>query len=187
MRLSVRGLSLSAGILLAAVVFVVTLARLCVGGGGHMGLLAAMYPGYNVGTPAASSAWHTISPAEPSSAPCSPGSTTSSASKHSRSVALPRQFVDEVLSLASPDAAGNLNRRVAQSLRESVARRKALALETAMARMAADPAIRQECAAIAAPCWSSRWTQSTASRWSSPSWWGRMPPTSLVTTPRTSA
>jgi hypothetical protein len=67
-----------------------------------------------------------------------------------RSVALPRQLVDEVLSLAPPEAAGNLNRLVAQSLREFVARRKALALEAAMARMAADPAIRKECAVIAA-------------------------------------
>ena len=66
-----------------------------------------------------------------------------------RSVALPRQLVDEVLSLAPPDAAGNLNRLVAESLREFVARRKALALEAAMARMAADPAIQAECAAIA--------------------------------------
>jgi hypothetical protein len=67
-----------------------------------------------------------------------------------RSVALPRQLVDEVLSLAPPEAAGNLNRLVAESLREFVARRKALALEAAVARMAADPAIRKECAAIAA-------------------------------------
>lgn len=67
-----------------------------------------------------------------------------------RSVALPRQLVDEVLSLAPPEAAGNLNRVVTESLREFVARRKALALEAAMARMAADPAIRRECAAIAA-------------------------------------
>ena len=67
-----------------------------------------------------------------------------------RSVALPRQLVDEVLSLAPPEAAGNLNRLVAQSLREFVARRKALALEAAMALMAADPAIRKECAVIAA-------------------------------------
>ncbi len=67
-----------------------------------------------------------------------------------RSVALPRQLVDEVLSVAPPEAVGNLNRLVAQSLREFVARRKTLALEAAMARMAADPAIRKECAAITA-------------------------------------
>jgi hypothetical protein len=67
-----------------------------------------------------------------------------------RSVALPRQLVDEVLSLASPDSAGNLNRLVVQSLREFIAHRKALALDAAMAEMAADPAIRRECASIAA-------------------------------------
>ena len=62
---------------------------------------------------------------------------------------MPRQLIDEVLSVAPPEAAGNLNRLVAESLREFVARRKALALEAAMAAMAADPAIRAECAAIA--------------------------------------
>lgn len=66
-----------------------------------------------------------------------------------RSVALPRQLVDEVLSLAPPDSAGNLSRLVTQSLREFVARRKALALDAAMAEMGADPAIRRECATIA--------------------------------------
>ena len=48
MTLSVRGLSLSAGILLAATVFVTTVTRLWMGGGGHVGLLAAVYPGYKV-------------------------------------------------------------------------------------------------------------------------------------------
>jgi hypothetical protein len=67
-----------------------------------------------------------------------------------RSVALPRQLVDEVLSLAPPEAAGNLNRLVAESLREFVARRKARVFESAMADMASDPAIRKESAAIAA-------------------------------------
>lgn len=67
-----------------------------------------------------------------------------------RSVALPRQLVEEVLSVAPPEAAANLNRLVAESLREFVARRRALAFEKAMAQMAADPAIRNECAAISA-------------------------------------
>jgi hypothetical protein len=67
-----------------------------------------------------------------------------------RSVALPRQLVDEVLSLAPPDAAGNLNRLVSESLREFVARRRASLFEAAMAEMAADPAVRKECAGIAA-------------------------------------
>ncbi len=67
-----------------------------------------------------------------------------------RSVALPRQLVEEVLSLAPPGIARNLNRLVAESLREFVARRRAQLFEAAMARMAADPAIRKESAAIAA-------------------------------------
>ncbi len=67
-----------------------------------------------------------------------------------RSVALPRQLVDEVLSLAPPDSAGNLNRIVADSLRQFVAHRRALALDAAMANMAADLAIRKESKVIAA-------------------------------------
>lgn len=66
-----------------------------------------------------------------------------------RSVALPRQLVDEVLSVASPESAGNLNRLVTESLREFVVRRRAVAFDAAMAQMAADPAVRKECAAIA--------------------------------------
>ncbi len=66
-----------------------------------------------------------------------------------RSVALPEQLVREALALAPPESAGNLNRLVAQSLAEFVARRRALAFDNAMAAMAADPAIRKECAAIA--------------------------------------
>lgn len=49
MTLSVRGLSLSAGILWGAAVFVITIATLLRGGPGqHVGLLAAVYPGYTV-------------------------------------------------------------------------------------------------------------------------------------------
>jgi hypothetical protein len=51
MTLNVKGLSLSAGILFAVAVFVMTLARLWVGGGEHLGLLTAMYPGYSVSYP----------------------------------------------------------------------------------------------------------------------------------------
>ena len=67
-----------------------------------------------------------------------------------RSVALPRQLVDEVLSLAPPESAGNLNRLVVESLREFIVHKKARAFESAMAVMASDPAIRNECTAIAA-------------------------------------
>jgi hypothetical protein len=51
MTLSVKGLSLSAGILFGLVVFAMTLARLWTGGGGHLVLLVAMYPGYKVSYP----------------------------------------------------------------------------------------------------------------------------------------
>ncbi len=67
-----------------------------------------------------------------------------------RSVALPRDLLDTVLSVAPPELKGNLNRLVLISLREFVARQKAAAFERAMAAMGADPAIRSECAAIAA-------------------------------------
>jgi hypothetical protein len=65
-----------------------------------------------------------------------------------RSVALPPSLVEEVMTVA-PEARRNLNRMVITALREFVAARKARAFEQAMARMAADPAIRRECAAIA--------------------------------------
>ena len=67
-----------------------------------------------------------------------------------RRVALPQQLVREALAWASPESADNLNRVVAESLAEFIARRKAQAFEEAMATMAADPAIRRECAAIVA-------------------------------------
>ena len=67
-----------------------------------------------------------------------------------RSVALPRDLMEDVLSAAPPELKGNLNRLVLISLREFVARRRVEAFEQAMTEMAADPAIRSECAAIAA-------------------------------------
>lgn len=66
-----------------------------------------------------------------------------------RSVALPEQLVQEALSWAPPEAAGNLNRLVAESLAEFIAQKKARAFEEAVAAMATDPAIRKECAVIA--------------------------------------
>lgn len=65
-----------------------------------------------------------------------------------RSVALPRQLVDEVVAVAAPELRQNLNRLVTVALQEFASRRKARAFEDVMARMAADPAIRTECAAI---------------------------------------
>lgn len=65
-----------------------------------------------------------------------------------RSVALPRQLIDEVRKAAPPELKQNLNRLVTVALREFAAKRKEDAFEEAMAQMAADPAIQGECAAI---------------------------------------
>jgi hypothetical protein len=49
MTLNAKALALSAGILWGAAVFVITMATLLRGGAGqHVGLLAAVYPGYTV-------------------------------------------------------------------------------------------------------------------------------------------
>lgn len=65
-----------------------------------------------------------------------------------RSVALSRQLVKEVTTVAPPELRQNLNRLVVVALQEFAARRKTRAFEEAMAQMAADPAIKAECAAI---------------------------------------
>ena len=65
-----------------------------------------------------------------------------------RSVALPRQLIEAASAVAPPELGQNLNRLVTVALQEFVARRKAREFEEAVAQMAADPAIRSECAAI---------------------------------------
>ena len=65
-----------------------------------------------------------------------------------RSVALPRHLIDEVTAVAPPELGQNLNRLVTVALQEFAAKRKARAFEEAVRQMAADPAIRSECAAI---------------------------------------
>lgn len=65
-----------------------------------------------------------------------------------RSVALSRQLVEDVGALAPPELRQNLNRLVTVALQQFAAQQKARAFEEAMARMATDPAIRAECAAI---------------------------------------
>ena len=65
-----------------------------------------------------------------------------------RSVALPRDLIEEASAVAPPELSENLNRLVTVALREFAARRKERAFEEAMAQMAADPAIRRECSAI---------------------------------------
>ncbi|MBL0159029.1 MAG: hypothetical protein IPP47_18245 [Bryobacterales bacterium] len=67
-----------------------------------------------------------------------------------RSVALPRQLVDDVLACAPPELAHNLNQLVAASLREYIAHRQALAFDEAMREMAADPGIQAASTAISA-------------------------------------
>lgn len=65
-----------------------------------------------------------------------------------RSVALPRQLVEDVLACAPPELAHNLNQLVAASLREYIAHRQALAFDEAMRQMAADPEIQAASTAI---------------------------------------
>ena len=66
-----------------------------------------------------------------------------------RSVALPRQVVDELAEVVPVEQRSNLNRLVVIALRELVERRRQMAFAEAMAAMAADRAIKKECAAIA--------------------------------------
>jgi hypothetical protein len=66
-----------------------------------------------------------------------------------RSIALPGALVQEVSALAPAELRSNWNRLVIVALQEYAARRRALAFESEMAAMAADPAIQAECALIA--------------------------------------
>ena len=59
-----------------------------------------------------------------------------------RSVALPRQLIQEAVEAAPAELRGNLNRLVVTSLREYAERRRARAFEEAMTRMAEDPDVR---------------------------------------------
>ncbi len=65
-----------------------------------------------------------------------------------RSVALPRQLINEASAVAPPELRQNLNRLVTVALQEFAAKRRERAFEEAMAQMAADPAIQAECASI---------------------------------------
>jgi len=66
-----------------------------------------------------------------------------------RSVALPRDLVDEALECAPDNLRGNFNQVVATAVRAWVARRRRERFAEEMAEMAADPEIRKECLAIA--------------------------------------
>jgi hypothetical protein len=65
-----------------------------------------------------------------------------------RSIALSRQLIEEVETIAPPELKGNFNRLMAVALKEFAIRRKEKTFEEAMAQMAADPAIRSENIAI---------------------------------------
>jgi len=65
-----------------------------------------------------------------------------------RSIALPRELVQEVEAIAPLNLKGNFNRLVSVALQRFASQRKVEAFEEAMSRMAADPSIRAECAAI---------------------------------------
>jgi hypothetical protein len=66
-----------------------------------------------------------------------------------RSITLPRNVIEEAMAVASFELHGNLNRLVTVALEQFTRAQKARAFEATAARMAADPAIRAECAAIA--------------------------------------
>ncbi len=65
-----------------------------------------------------------------------------------RSVALPKRLVDEVAAVAPLELKSNWNRLVIVALEAFARDQRQRAFEQAMARMADDPAIKKECAAI---------------------------------------
>ncbi|MBA4397639.1 MAG: hypothetical protein C0394_09710 [Syntrophus sp. (in: bacteria)] len=65
-----------------------------------------------------------------------------------RSVALPYKLIEEVRTVAPPELRENLNRLVTVALQDFVTQRKKRSFEESMAQMAADPAIRTECAVL---------------------------------------
>ena len=65
-----------------------------------------------------------------------------------RSVSVPRQLLKEASAFAPKELRQNLNRLVTVALKEFSARQRERAFAEAMARMAADPAIRRVCAGL---------------------------------------
>lgn len=65
-----------------------------------------------------------------------------------RSIALSKRLVEEISAVAPPELKRNWNRLVTTALQEYARSRRAREFELSMARMAADPAIRRENAAI---------------------------------------
>ena len=65
-----------------------------------------------------------------------------------RSIALPNELVEELLTVAPPELRNNFNRLVTFVLIDFTKRQKKYQFETAMAEMADDPAIRKECSVL---------------------------------------
>ncbi|MDP2731457.1 MAG: hypothetical protein Q8O55_13410 [Dehalococcoidales bacterium] len=65
-----------------------------------------------------------------------------------RSIALPYKLIEEVRTVAPAALRENLNRLVTVALQDFVTQRKKQSFEESMAQMAADPAIRTECAIL---------------------------------------
>lgn len=65
-----------------------------------------------------------------------------------KSVALPREAVEDAIRFAPKELKKNFNRLVLTALKEFAGHRKALSFEQEMAAMAADAAIQAESAAI---------------------------------------
>lgn len=65
-----------------------------------------------------------------------------------RSVALPKELIDEVQTVAPVELRDNLNRLVIVALQDFAAKQKAHAFEEAMAQMAADEQLQDESRAI---------------------------------------
>ena len=65
-----------------------------------------------------------------------------------RSVALPKELIDEVQTVAPVELRDNLNRLVIVALQDFAAKQKAHAFEKAMAQMAADEELQGESHAI---------------------------------------
>ena len=66
-----------------------------------------------------------------------------------RSIALPNTLAEELAAVAPAELCGNWNRLVTVALREYAARQRAVAFESQMEAMAADPRVQKECAVIA--------------------------------------
>jgi len=74
---------------------------------------------------------------------------TQSSSTVRKSVALPREAVEDAIHVAPKKLKKNFNRLVLTALKEYTGHRKDRSFEDEMAAMAADPAIKADCAVIA--------------------------------------